>query len=66
MVDDKFEVHVRGLVLGVPVTLHALHHSEDGDFWEGFGHYVSDETGTVTGACTLWLLHKLLQVVCSR
>lgn len=51
MVDEKFEVRVQRLLPGVRVTLHALHHAEDGDFWEGFGHYVSDETGTVTGAC---------------
>lgn len=51
MVDEKFDVRVRGLLPGVRVTLHALLPSEDGDVWEGFGHYVSDETGTVQGAC---------------
>lgn len=53
MVDEKFDVRVQGLLPGVGVTVHALIQSEDGDFWEGFGHYVSDESGTVTGTCEL-------------
>ncbi|XP_053369886.1 bile acid-CoA:amino acid N-acyltransferase-like [Clarias gariepinus] len=48
MVDEKFEVRVQGLVPGARVTLHALLQSEDGDFWEGFGHYVSDKAGNVS------------------
>ncbi|KAG7324009.1 hypothetical protein KOW79_012025 [Hemibagrus wyckioides] len=47
MVDERFDVRVQGLLPGVRVTLHARLRSEDGDFWEGFGHYVSDETGNV-------------------
>lgn len=50
MVDERFDVRVQGLLPGVRVTLHAQLQSEDGDFWEGFGHYVSDDSGTVTGA----------------
>lgn len=50
LVDEKFEVVVRQLRSGQGVTLHALHQSEDGDFWEAFGHYVSDAQGTVTAA----------------
>ncbi|KAF7702066.1 hypothetical protein HF521_001349 [Silurus meridionalis] len=48
MVDERFEVRVQDLQPGFRVTLHALLQSEDGDFWEAFGHYVSDETGHVT------------------
>ncbi|XP_060742719.1 bile acid-CoA:amino acid N-acyltransferase-like [Tachysurus vachellii] len=48
MVDERFDVRVHGLLPGVRVTLHAQFQSEDGDFWEGFGHYVSNETGNVT------------------
>ncbi|KAF5907507.1 acyl-coenzyme A thioesterase 4-like, partial [Clarias magur] len=48
MVDEKFEVRVQGLLPGARVTLHALLQSEDGDFWEGFGHYVSDKAGKVS------------------
>ncbi|MCJ8735949.1 hypothetical protein PDJAM_G00253420 [Pangasius djambal] len=48
MVDERLDVRVQGLLPGVRVTLHALLHAEDGDFWEGFGHYVSDDSGTVT------------------
>ncbi|KAK3558389.1 hypothetical protein QTP86_017996 [Hemibagrus guttatus] len=48
MVDERFDVRVQGLLPGMRVTLHALLRSEDGDFWEGFGYYVSDDSGTVT------------------
>ncbi|KAI5627046.1 peroxisomal acyl-CoA thioesterase 2b like 3 [Silurus asotus] len=48
MVDERFEVRVQDLQPGLRVTLQALLQSEDGDFWEAFGHYVSDETGHVT------------------
>ncbi|KAI5627043.1 peroxisomal acyl-CoA thioesterase 2b like 3 [Silurus asotus] len=47
MVDERCDVRVQGLQPGVRVTLHALLRSEDGDFWEAFGHYVSDETGHI-------------------
>lgn len=66
MVDEKFEVRVQGLVPGARVTLHALLQSEDGDFWEGFGHYVSDKAGNVSGtfkAFFMMLVYKLLHIV---
>ncbi|XP_072529491.1 peroxisomal succinyl-coenzyme A thioesterase-like [Salminus brasiliensis] len=47
LVDEKFEVVVQFLLPGLPVTLHAQLQSEDGDFWEAFGHYVSDASGSV-------------------
>lgn len=48
LVDEKFQVVVKNLTPGLKVTLHSLHHSEDKDYWEAFGHYVSDDSGTVT------------------
>ncbi|XP_045916042.1 peroxisomal succinyl-coenzyme A thioesterase-like [Micropterus dolomieu] len=47
LVDEKFVVVVENLPPGSPVTLHSLHHSEENDFWEAFGHYISDHKGTV-------------------
>lgn len=49
LVDEKLQVVVTNLNPNQEVTLHCLHHSEDKDFWEAFGHYVSDEQGTLTG-----------------
>ncbi|KAM3858890.1 acyl-coenzyme A thioesterase 1-like [Diretmus argenteus] len=48
LVDEKFKVAVENLPPGHPVTLHSLHQSEDKDYWEAYGHYVSDDRGTVT------------------
>ncbi|XP_031714817.1 peroxisomal succinyl-coenzyme A thioesterase-like [Anarrhichthys ocellatus] len=48
LVDETFKVAVRNLPPGSPVTLHSLHLSEDEDFWEAFGHYISDHRGTVS------------------
>ncbi|XP_062373498.1 acyl-coenzyme A thioesterase 5-like isoform X2 [Sardina pilchardus] len=48
LVDEKFQIVVRNLHPKQEVTLHSLHHSEDNDYWEAFGHYTSDENGTVT------------------
>ncbi|XP_068442627.1 peroxisomal succinyl-coenzyme A thioesterase-like isoform X3 [Clinocottus analis] len=48
LVDETFRVAVQNLPPGSPVTLHSLHRSEDEDFWEAFGHYVSDSGGTVS------------------
>ncbi|XP_071370989.1 peroxisomal succinyl-coenzyme A thioesterase-like [Centroberyx affinis] len=48
LVDNKFKVMVENLPPGLPVTLHSLHQSEDKDYWEAYGHYVSDDRGTVT------------------
>ncbi|XP_072530267.1 laminin subunit beta-1b isoform X3 [Salminus brasiliensis] len=50
LVDERFQIVVRNLNPGQGVTLHCVHQSEDRDFWEAFGHYVSDELGTVTVA----------------
>ncbi|XP_061085002.1 peroxisomal succinyl-coenzyme A thioesterase-like isoform X1 [Conger conger] len=50
LVDEKFEVVVRNLSPGEEVTLYSLHQSEDKDYWEAFGHYVSDAGGTITVA----------------
>ncbi|XP_038595246.1 peroxisomal succinyl-coenzyme A thioesterase-like [Micropterus salmoides] len=47
LVDKKFKVVVENLPPGSPVTLHSLLHSEENDFWEAFGHYISDHRGTV-------------------
>ncbi|XP_031438403.1 peroxisomal succinyl-coenzyme A thioesterase-like isoform X1 [Clupea harengus] len=48
LVDEKFQIVVRNLHPKQEVTVHSLHHSEDKDYWEAFGHYISDENGTVT------------------
>ncbi|XP_041713372.1 acyl-coenzyme A thioesterase 5 isoform X1 [Coregonus clupeaformis] len=50
LVDEKIQVVVRNLPPALSVTLHSLHCSEDKDFWEAFGHYISDGQGTVTVA----------------
>uniref|UniRef100_A0A8B9H7U9 Acyl-CoA thioesterase 16 n=1 Tax=Astyanax mexicanus TaxID=7994 RepID=A0A8B9H7U9_ASTMX len=50
LVDEKFQIVVRNLTPGQQVTLHCVHQSEDKDFWEAFGHYISDQHGTVTVA----------------
>lgn len=57
MADERFDV----LLPGVRVTLHARLCSEDGDFWEGFGHYVSGETGNVKGACKSFIINFNVQ-----
>ncbi|XP_062373493.1 peroxisomal succinyl-coenzyme A thioesterase-like [Sardina pilchardus] len=48
LVDEKFQIVVRNLHPKQEVTLHSLHQSEDKDYWEAFGHYTSNENGTVT------------------
>ncbi|XP_068162721.1 bile acid-CoA:amino acid N-acyltransferase-like isoform X2 [Antennarius striatus] len=50
LVDEKFKVLVENLAPGSPVTLHSLHQSEDQDYWEAFGHYISDHRGVVSVA----------------
>ncbi|XP_041637297.1 peroxisomal succinyl-coenzyme A thioesterase-like [Cheilinus undulatus] len=47
LVDETFKVVVENLPPTSPVTLHSLHHSEDKDFWEAYGHYISDHRGLV-------------------
>nr|XP_015208158.1 PREDICTED: bile acid-CoA:amino acid N-acyltransferase-like isoform X3 [Lepisosteus oculatus] len=49
LIDEKFQIVVEHLNPGQTFTLHSLIHSEDDDFWEAFGHYVSDAKGTVKG-----------------
>ncbi|XP_077090093.1 peroxisomal succinyl-coenzyme A thioesterase-like [Siphateles boraxobius] len=49
LVDEKFRIVVTNLPPSQKVTLHSLLQTEDKDFWEAFGHYISDEHGTVTG-----------------
>ncbi|XP_047431803.1 peroxisomal succinyl-coenzyme A thioesterase-like isoform X2 [Mugil cephalus] len=48
LVDEKFQVLVENLPPGCPVTVHSLHQSEDNDYWEAYGHYVSNQRGTVS------------------
>ncbi|XP_019898471.1 acyl-coenzyme A thioesterase 1-like isoform X1 [Esox lucius] len=48
LVDEKIQIIVRNVPPRFPVTLHSLFHSEDKDYWEAFGHYTSDNRGTVT------------------
>ncbi|KAL0962686.1 hypothetical protein UPYG_G00343970 [Umbra pygmaea] len=50
LVDEKIQVVINNLPPLFPVTLHSLHHSEDKDYWEAFGHYTSSNLGTVTVA----------------
>ena len=49
LVTEKFRVLVENLPPGLSVTLHSLHCSETKEYWEAFGHYVADSTGTVDG-----------------
>ncbi|XP_040029905.2 bile acid-CoA:amino acid N-acyltransferase [Gasterosteus aculeatus] len=48
LVDETFRVTVQNLPPGSAVTLHSLHRSDDEDMWEAFGHYVSDQGGSVS------------------
>ncbi|XP_060759512.1 acyl-coenzyme A thioesterase 5-like [Neoarius graeffei] len=48
LVDKKLRIAVTNLNLKQEVTLYCLHHSESKDIWEAFGHYVSNEQGTLT------------------
>ncbi|XP_028972875.2 peroxisomal succinyl-coenzyme A thioesterase-like isoform X2 [Esox lucius] len=48
LVNEKIQIIVRNLPPRFPVTLHSLYLSEDKDYWEAFGHYTSDNRGTVT------------------
>ncbi|KAJ8373661.1 hypothetical protein SKAU_G00042410 [Synaphobranchus kaupii] len=50
LVDEKFEMVVKKLPPGQEVTLYALHQSEDSDYWEAFGHYITDAQGAVSVA----------------
>ncbi|XP_077356166.1 peroxisomal succinyl-coenzyme A thioesterase-like isoform X2 [Festucalex cinctus] len=50
LLDEKLGVQVDNLPPGAPVTLRCLHQSEDKDYWEAYGHYISDATGAVSVA----------------
>ncbi|KAM3587927.1 uncharacterized protein V6R79_017450 [Siganus canaliculatus] len=50
LVDETLKVTVENLDPGSAVTLHSLHQSEDKDYWEAYGHYVSDHRGSVSVA----------------
>lgn len=50
LVDEKFQIVIMNLLPNQEVTIYCLHQSEDKDFWQAFGHYISDEDGIVTGA----------------
>ena len=58
IVDEKFLVLVQNLPPGLAVTVHALIHSEDDDFWEAFGHYISDDRGCVNGRLIAHILYS--------
>ncbi|KAK7896809.1 hypothetical protein WMY93_022134 [Mugilogobius chulae] len=47
LVDEKLQVRVENLPEGHKFTLHSLHLSEDNDYWEAFGHYISNHKGVV-------------------
>ncbi|XP_066524208.1 peroxisomal succinyl-coenzyme A thioesterase-like isoform X2 [Hoplias malabaricus] len=47
LVDEKLQILVKNLRPKQQVTLHTVHQSEDKDYWEAFGHYNSDESGTI-------------------
>uniref|UniRef100_A0A8C5HSK4 Acyl-coenzyme A thioesterase 4-like n=1 Tax=Gouania willdenowi TaxID=441366 RepID=A0A8C5HSK4_GOUWI len=48
LVDEKFKVLVKNLPPGRPFTVRSLHLSEDKDYWEAYGHYVSDHQGELS------------------
>ncbi|XP_053741935.1 peroxisomal succinyl-coenzyme A thioesterase-like [Synchiropus splendidus] len=50
LIDEKFVVLVQSCLPGCQLTLHALHHCEDGNSWEAFGHYTSDASGAVNAS----------------
>uniref|UniRef100_A0A8C5HC28 Acyl-coenzyme A thioesterase 4-like n=1 Tax=Gouania willdenowi TaxID=441366 RepID=A0A8C5HC28_GOUWI len=48
LVDEKFTVLVKNLPPGGPFTVRSLHLSEDNDYWEAYGHYVSNHQGELS------------------
>lgn len=58
LVDEEFKVVVENLPPGSPVTLHSLHHSEDKNYWEAYGHYISDHRGMVSGGWASCVSHS--------
>lgn len=63
LVDEKFKVLVENLPPGSPVTVRSLHHSEDRDYWEAYGHFISDHRGTVSGGFWSSFCQVLLKLV---
>ncbi|XP_057710709.1 peroxisomal succinyl-coenzyme A thioesterase-like isoform X4 [Corythoichthys intestinalis] len=55
LVDETLRVRVDNLPPRAPVTLRCEHRSEDKDYWEAYGHYVSDAAGAVSVADDLSL-----------
>uniref|UniRef100_A0A7N6A6J1 Acyl-CoA thioesterase 16 n=1 Tax=Anabas testudineus TaxID=64144 RepID=A0A7N6A6J1_ANATE len=47
LVDEKFKVLVENLPPAFPITIYSLHQSEDQNYWEAYGHYMSDHRGIV-------------------
>ncbi|KAG7280505.1 hypothetical protein CRUP_022034, partial [Coryphaenoides rupestris] len=47
LIDEQISIQGRFLPARSPVTVHAHMHSEEGDPWEAFGHYNTDENGVV-------------------
>lgn len=56
LVDEEFVILVQNVPPGSPMTLHALHCSEDGHRWEACGHYVADSSGSINGT---WMRQTL-------
>lgn len=64
LMDEKFIVLVQNAPPGFQLTVHALHHCEDGHSWEAFGHYTTDATGTVNGTWLRTYWEILFRNVC--
>ncbi|XP_063073385.1 peroxisomal succinyl-coenzyme A thioesterase-like [Engraulis encrasicolus] len=48
LVDEKWQIVANNLKPNQEVTLYSIHQTEDKDCWEAYGHYISDEHGTVS------------------
>ncbi|XP_056462609.1 acyl-coenzyme A thioesterase 1-like [Gadus chalcogrammus] len=47
LIDEQISIQGRFLPPNCPVTVRAHMHSEEGDLWEAFSHYNTDENGVV-------------------
>nr|XP_046250183.1 peroxisomal succinyl-coenzyme A thioesterase-like isoform X5 [Scatophagus argus] len=47
LMDEKFTILVQNVPSGFHLTIHGLHHCEEGNTWEAFAHYTANATGTV-------------------
>lgn len=54
LVDERFSVLLHNCPPGLQVTLHAVHHSDDGHSYEAFAHYVASASGSVNGG-SVWV-----------